>query len=128
MLTVYSTSWCPHCKKAIRFLMENHVDFVYKDIEKQPDDVVQPVIEANGGRGWVVKPTAKQIKKFFKPGKWNEMTVSARGRHIVVHVNGQQTAELKDDPGRLEGHLALQLHGGQDMHVEFKDIEIRVEP
>ena len=32
--------------------------------------------------------------------------------------------ELKDDPGRLEGHLALQMHGGQDMHVQFKDIEI----
>lgn len=67
MLTVYSTSWCPHCKKAIRFLMENHVDFVYKDIEKQPDDVVQPVIEANGGRGWVV-PTM-EYKGEWRRGK-----------------------------------------------------------
>ena len=79
-----------------------------------------------GGRGWVVKPTAEQVKTYFKPGQWNEMTVTAEGRHVVVHVNGHKTAELKDDPGRLEGHLALQLHGGQDMHVEFKEIEIRV--
>ena len=77
-----------------------------------------------GGRAWVVKPSAEQVKKCFKPGEWNQMTVSARGRHICVEVNGQKTAELRDDPGRLEGHIGLQLHGGQDMHVEFKDIEL----
>ena len=77
-----------------------------------------------GGRAWVVKPTAEQVKKYFKPGEWNQITVSAHGRHVVVRVNGYKTAELKDDPGRLEGHLALQLHGGQEMHVEFKDIEM----
>ncbi len=81
-----------------------------------------------GGRAWVVKPTAEQVKKYFKPGQWNEMTVSAYGRHITVEVNGTKSAELKNDPGRTEGHLALQLHGGQDMHVEFKDIEILVVP
>jgi len=79
-----------------------------------------------GGRAWVVKPTAEQVKKYFKPGEWNEMQVTARGKHVVVEVNGQKTAELKDDPGRSEGYLALQLHGSQDMHVEFKDIEIAV--
>jgi hypothetical protein len=41
-------------------------------------------------------------------------------------VNGRKSAELKDDTGRLEGHFALQLHGGQDMHVMFRDIEIMV--
>ena len=45
------------------------------------------------------------------------MTVSAHGRRIVVHVNGYKTADLKNDQGRLDGHLGLQLHGGQDMEV-----------
>jgi len=76
------------------------------------------------GRGWVAKPGAEELAKFFKPQCWNEMTVSAHGRRIVVNVNGHKTVELKDDPSRLEGHLALQMHGGQDMHVQFKDIEI----
>ena len=79
-----------------------------------------------GGRGWVVKPKPEDVKKWFKPQQWNEMTVSAHGRRIVVHVNGRKTAELKNDEGRLEGHLALQLHAGQDMHVMFKDIEVMV--
>jgi len=79
-----------------------------------------------GGRAWVVKPSPEEVKKYFKPQQWNQMTVSAHGRRIVVHINGYKTAELKDDPGRLEGHLALQLHGSKDMNVMFKDIEILV--
>lgn len=54
MLTVYSVSWCPHCKKTIRFLMNNQIDFAYRDIERQLPDVVKQVIEANGGQDWVV--------------------------------------------------------------------------
>jgi hypothetical protein len=53
------------------------------------------------------------------------MTVKAVKGHIVVHVNGYKTAELTNDPGRLQGHIALQLHGGQDMHVLFKNIMLR---
>ncbi|MBN1420603.1 MAG: DUF1080 domain-containing protein [Planctomycetes bacterium] len=79
-----------------------------------------------GGRAWVVQPSPEAVSKWFKPQEWNEMVVSAHGRRIVVHVNGRKTAELVDDPGRLEGHLALQLHGGMDMDVSFKDIEILV--
>ena len=44
---------------------------------------------------------------------------------VVVHLNGYKTAEIHNDPGRTEGHIALQLHGGQDMLVSFKDIEIK---
>ena len=78
-----------------------------------------------GGRAWVVQPSPAIVKKCFKPGAWNEMVVSAQGKSITVKLNGVTTAELKNDPGRLEGHLGFQLHGGADMHVEFKDIEIR---
>jgi len=79
-----------------------------------------------GGRAWVAQPDPELIKKIYKPGQWNQMTVTAEGRHVVVRLNGTQTVELTDDPGRLEGHLALQLHGGQDMEVMFKEIELRV--
>jgi len=81
-----------------------------------------------GGRAWVAGPDPKLIKEIYKPGEWNEMSVTASGRNVVVCLNGKKTVELKDDPGRLEGHLALQLHGGMDMEVMFKDIEIRCQP
>ena len=79
------------------------------------------------GRAWVSKPTADDVKKWFKPGEWNEMTVSAHGGHIVVHVNGQKSAELTNDAGRREGKFALQVHAGQDVDVWFKDIELQQE-
>jgi hypothetical protein len=77
------------------------------------------------GRGWVVKPTPADVKKWWRIGQWNEMTVSAHGTRVVVHVNGFRTAELpNDEKGRREGFLALQLHGGQEMEVMYKGIEI----
>jgi hypothetical protein len=95
------------------------------EVEPPPDTLCGGLYET-GGRGWVVKPDPEVIKRHFRPGRWNEMTVSARGRRIVVHLNNFKTADLKDDPGRLEGRLALQLHAGNEMLVMFKDIEVLV--
>ena len=78
-----------------------------------------------GGRAWVVRPDAELVARCFKPGEWNAMTVTAKGRNITVQLNGVTTARLTDDPGRLKGHLGLQLHGGNEMHVEFKEIRIK---
>ena len=79
------------------------------------------------GRTWVVKPSADDVKKWFKPGEWNEMTVSAHGGHIIVTVNGIKSAEVTNDPGRVEGHIALQTHANLDCDLWFKDIEIQAE-
>ena len=78
------------------------------------------------GRNWVIKPPAET--KAFKPGEWNTMTVRAVGSHIIVHLNGIKTAELKDDPGRLKGHFGLQLHGSQKMNVAFRNIQLKELP
>lgn len=90
---------------------------------------VDPVNDVGGlyetsGRAWVIKPSADDVKKYFRPQDWNTMTVSTHGRRIVVHVNGYKSAELLNDSGRTEGKLALQLHGGQDVEVYFKDFEM----
>ena len=76
------------------------------------------------GRGWVVRPKPEDVKKWVKPDGWNELSVVALGDRLVVHVNGFQSAEIVDPKGRRRGKLALQLHGGQDVDVRFKDIEI----
>jgi hypothetical protein len=80
------------------------------------------------GRAWVVKPETDKVKKWFKPGDWNAMTVSAHGKRIAVDVNGSRTAELLDDPGRAEGKIALQLHGNLECEMYFKEIELLSEP
>jgi hypothetical protein len=77
------------------------------------------------GRGWVAKPKAADVRRWFKPGEWNEIIVTAVGRHVTVHVNGHKSAELRNDThGRAHGKIALQLHGGQEVDVWLKDIEI----
>jgi hypothetical protein len=81
-----------------------------------------------GGRAWVARPESQLIKEIYQPGEWNEMSVKTNGRNVQVYLNGKKTVELKDDPGRLQGHIALQLHGGMDMEVMFKDIGICCTP
>jgi len=91
--------------------------------EIDPNHDAGGLYETNG-RAWVVKPTPEQVKTWYKPDAWNEMTVTALGRNVTVHVNGVRSAALVGDPGRTEGRFALQVHGGQDCEVLFKDIEI----
>ncbi|MFT3705735.1 MAG: DUF1080 domain-containing protein [Agriterribacter sp.] len=79
-----------------------------------------------GGRAWVVKPTPEQVKTWYKPGKWNTMKVRAVGKEITVWVNGKKSAYVPNDTGRTAGRIGLQLHGGMDMEVYFKNIRIKI--
>ena len=79
-----------------------------------------------GGRAWVNKPSAEVVKKRgYEKGQWTDLELSAIGRQVVVKSNGVTSSELKNDRGRTKGHFGLQLHGGQEMRVEYKDIVIR---
>ena len=80
-----------------------------------------------GGRDWVAKPDAKLPKDYFKSRDWNDVIVTAQGRHLTVTMNGHKTVDLPDDPGRTEGFFALGMHGG-GVHVLFKDIEVIGDP
>ena len=76
-------------------------------------------------RAWVKRPDPKVIKKIYKPGEWTDLLVTAIGDDLTVSLNGVTVTELLGDKKCLkEGHLALQLHGGQDMRVQFKDLAI----
>ncbi len=77
-----------------------------------------------GGRAWVQKPTQDAIEKFYRKGDWNEMDINAYGKRVKVQVNGATTVALENDPGRTSGKIGPQLHGSQDMDVEFSAIEI----
>ena len=76
-------------------------------------------------RAWVSKPDPKLIARTVKPGEWTDLLVTAVGDDITVSLNGVKVTELLGDKKCLkEGHIALQLHGGQDMKVQFKDLAI----
>lgn len=79
-------------------------------------------------RAWIAKPDPSEYAKVFKPNDWNELTIAAYGGNVKVTLNGATTAELKDDPSRPAGQVAMQMHAGNEMLVMFKDIEIQGEP
>jgi len=72
--------------------------------------------------------TAEDLQKVIRPGDWNELRIVARGDRLQHFINGQQMSELVDgqaDKRSLEGILALQLHQGPPMKVEFKDVHLK---
>ena len=68
-----------------------------------------------------------QLLAAVKPQEWNDYTVIAKGGSVVLKINGMTMCELEDrDPKRLvHGWLALQVHVGPPMRVQFKDIYLR---
>jgi len=77
-----------------------------------------------GGRAWVIGP---EDNSAVTANGWSEMTASLHGHRIVFHVNGVKTVDLPNDAqGRLDGHMALQVHGKMDTDVWFKDVAILV--
>jgi mycoredoxin len=75
MLNVYAAKWCPHCTKTIEYLKNKQIEFKYIEIEEQPENIIQKIIEVNGGDDWVV-PTL-EFKGKWRIGKvFNEMELS----------------------------------------------------
>ena len=88
------------------------------------DDVAG--IWETAGRGWVYKPTSEvHARANFKQADWSTMDVSAIGSHIVVKLNGTTISDIDDPKGNKEGTVGLQLHGGMDMTVEFRDVHLK---
>jgi hypothetical protein len=79
-----------------------------------------------GGRAWVNKPSKQAIaERKYEKGKWAELELRAVGRDVTVKINGVVCSDLKNDKGRTKGYFGLQLHGGQEMRVEYTDIRIK---
>lgn len=55
---------------------------------------------------------------------WNRIEILCEGYRIRISVNGTVTNDVLD-PGALSGVLAMQLHRGEPMRVEFRNIRIR---
>ena len=56
--------------------------------------------------------------------------ITADHAHITQAINGFTTVDYTEtsDKGATDGIIALQLHAGPPMLVEFKDIEIAERP
>jgi hypothetical protein len=68
------------------------------------------------------------LLKKIKLGDWNEYTIIARGTHLTHIINGTTMSEVIDNqPSKAAaaGIIALQIHQGPPMVVQFKDVRIK---
>ncbi len=85
----------------------------------------EKVIVDEGGQPWV---TEMMPVKEFPPSEWHEYRVRVIGNHHQHWINGHKTADLLDFDvaGRsLDGVLAVQVHVGPAMTIEYKDFKIK---
>lgn len=69
-----------------------------------------------------------ELKEKIKFEDWNEYVVIASGSHMTHKINGAVMSETVDnDPAKqvMSGILALQLHAGPPMTVQFKNIRLK---
>jgi hypothetical protein len=70
------------------------------------------------------------IAAAYKLGEWNELIITANGDQLRHTVNGVVTAEVTETDAAIakSGVIALQLHTGPPMTVQFKDIRLKTLP
>jgi len=87
-----------------------------------PKDPKKPNIEVTGSLG-----KTDEIQAKIKAEAWNEYRIVAKGGHLQHFINGVQTVDVTDETavGAKKGLLALQLHAGPAMVVQFKDIVLK---
>lgn len=89
----------------------------------------QKTVIHEGGKVEVVGSVgvSKEIQAKIKKDDWNEYYVQASGNHISHKINGVVTCEATDEDSarRAKGILALQLHAGPPMTVQFRNIRLR---
>ena len=58
---------------------------------------------------------------------WNEYVVTARGNHITLDLNGKRTVDYTEtEPGiDVTGFIAVQVHSGPGIEVQFREIAIQ---
>jgi hypothetical protein len=69
-----------------------------------------------------------EFEKLFKLDDWNDVVIIGEGNRVRHYLNGRLIVDFTDnDPERAlrEGVLALQLHAGNPMWAEYRNIRIR---
>lgn len=85
----------------------------------------EKVIIDTDGRSWIVGTIPV---KEFEADEWHDYRVLVKGNHYQHWIDGHPTADLidLDEKGRsLEGVLAVQVHVGPAMKIQYKNIMIK---
>jgi hypothetical protein len=77
------------------------------------------------GRGWLVTPDPEK-DKYLKFGDWNTMRIRVKGDRVETWLNGHRMVTLEDEKiGSATGIIALQIHSGGGIKVQWRNLQIR---
>jgi len=88
-------------------------------------------------RNKVLARASEKALTGLNKGGWNTYVIRAMGDHITLLLNGERAVDNRDrvvdyretDPGiAREGRIAVQIHAGGPMQIEFKDVWIQPLP
>ncbi len=93
-------------------------------IKADPADPKKSKVEVVGTVG-----NSDEIQKAINKDDWNDYKIIAKGNHLQHFINGKQTIDVTDETeaGAKTGVLALQIHAGSPMMVQFADMVLKTE-
>ena len=71
---------------------------------------------------------SEEIQAAIKKVGWNDYVIIAQGNHLQHFINGHLTVDVTDEceaKAAKAGVLALQLHAGEPMTVQFRDLRLK---
>lgn len=74
------------------------------------------------GKGYPVE--AEGVAELLKQDDWNQMRVEVTGMNYVCYLNGKKVMTYTSDTGIEKGPIGLQLHGGKEMSIDYKNIKV----
>ncbi|HVA46131.1 MAG TPA: DUF1080 domain-containing protein [Pirellulales bacterium] len=69
-----------------------------------------------------------ELQRAIKKEGWNDCTIVAQGNRLQHFINGKQMIDVTDNDRqrrKMSGVVALQLHAGPPMTVQFKNIRLK---
>jgi hypothetical protein len=81
-------------------------------------------------RNRVLSKATSEALTALKKNDWNHYVLCAAGDRITLYLNGVASAVYREETPNIarDGLIAVQIHGGGPMEVQFQDILIRQLP
>ncbi len=78
-------------------------------------------------RNKVLVQADPKLNDVLKKDGWNEYVIRAEGNHITLAINGVTTVDYREEDANIPrtGFIALQVHSGPPLRVEFRKIRIK---
>lgn len=78
-------------------------------------------------RNKVLVQAPADLEKVLKPDGWNSYVIRAEGDHIVLTLNGFKTVDYRESDATIarDGIIAVQVHSGPPLRVEFRNVRIK---